>query len=141
MKYESINSLLTEITGIENIKGEIVYKDNQKFVKLNLKSNRGENEYILTQFLTVTNKTMYTLSFYTAIDEDIDYIENTFSVSKEKININLNKDYSSIKIIVICATVIFAAACLILLYTIIRDLIVSKKNFPLDNKDNMNLPE
>ena len=129
----SINSLLPEITGMENIKGEFVYKDGQKFVKINLRSKNGENEYILTQFLTVTDKKLYTLSFYTATNVDTDYIETTFLLSNEKLKINPNKNYSIIKTAIICATVIFSIAFLILLYTILRDFVMRIKEKQEEN--------
>ena len=70
----SIRSLVPDITGLENIKGKIVLHNEQKYVRIELKSK----EYILTQFFTVEDKKLYTLSFYTDIETSTNYIKDTF---------------------------------------------------------------
>ena len=111
LSNDSINALLPDITGIENISGEILYKNEQKYVKVNLKNNFG-NEYILTQFFTIENQKIYTLSFYTNEGTDIDYIDKIFSTTT---NINNNLDIfestkmvKNIRIIIILITVILS---------------------------------
>ena len=119
----SIRSLLPDITGLENIKGKIVLHGEQKYVRIDLKSE----EYILTQFFTVENKKLYTLSFYTDVDTSTDYIKSTFSVkSKVSDNITLKEIPYGLKTAVIIGFSLFATAFLIILFTLIKDL--SKKN-------------
>lgn len=119
----SIRSLLPDITGLENIKGKIVLHGEQKYVRIDLKSE----EYILTQFFTVENKKLYTLSFYTDVDTSTDYIKSTFSVkSKVSDNITLKEIPYGLKTAVIIGFSLFATAFLIILFTIIKDLL--KKN-------------
>ena len=119
----SIRSLLPDITGLENIKGKIVLHGEQKYVRIDLKSE----EYILTQFFTVENKKLYTLSFYTDVDTSTDYIKSTFSVkTKVSDNITLKEIPYGLKTAVIIGFSLFATAFLIILFTLIKDL--SKKN-------------
>ncbi len=115
----SIEALLPDITGIEGIKGEIITKEKQKFVKTTTKM-QGKNGYILTQYFTVTNKNLQTLNFYTDPKSDTDYVEQTFEA---------HPDSNTYIILAICilGTVIFGSVCIILIYTIIRDLVKSKK--------------
>ena len=123
---DSINTLLPQIIGMDNVKCESVYKNEQKYIKINLKSKKNKNEYILTQFITVIEKKMYILSFYTSVNESTDYIDNIFSVDVNK-NISTKKPNTRlIKGAVICATVIFSLVCIILIVTIIKDLIHRK---------------
>ncbi len=119
----SIKSLLPDITGKSNINGSIVLKNNQKYVKINLLSE--DEGYILTQYFTVSDKKLYTLSFYTQKDESTDYIDAAFSTtSKIEDGIeNINEVPKTFKIAVICGTVIFGLAFLIILISIIIDII------------------
>lgn len=122
----SIKTLLPDITGLSNITGKIVSKDGQKYVKINLKN---ENEdYILTQFFTIEDGKLYTVSFYTKSGVNTDYIENTFKTEEMKSDdISIPKTPTAFKIIVIIGTVIFGVACLVLIYSVIRDIINSRK--------------
>lgn len=120
----SIRSLLPDITGLENIKGKIVLHGEQKYVRIDLKSE----EYILTQFFTVEDKKLYNLSFYTDVDTSTDYIKSTFSVkSKVSDNITLKEIPYGLKTAVIIGFSLFATAFLILLFTIIKDLLKKDK--------------
>lgn len=123
----SIINLLPDITGKPNIKGNIVLKDNQKYVKINLLS---ENEgYILTQYFTVTDKKLYTLSFYTDKSKSTDYIETAFSTAtktEDKVE-NIDQVPKAFKTAVICGTVIFGLAFAVILITIVLDTIKTTK--------------
>lgn len=120
----SIRSLLPDITGLENIKGKIVLHGEQKYVRIDLKSE----EYVLTQFFTVENKKLYTLSFYTDVNTSTDYIKSTFSVkSKVSDNITLKEIPYGLKTAVIIGFSLFATAFLIILFTIIKDLLKKDK--------------
>ena len=122
----SIKTLLPDITGLPNIVGKIVSKAGQKYVKINLKN---ENEdYILTQFFTIEDGKLYTVSFYTKSGVNTDYIENTFKTEEMKSDdISIPKTPTAFKIIVIIGTVIFGLACLVLIYSIVRDMVISRK--------------
>lgn len=118
----SIKSLLPDITGLDNIKGNIVLKDNQKFVKINLMDSKSG--YILTQYFTVSENKLYSLSFYTEPNTDTSYIETVFPTNlSQKNEINIESSVSKMRIFAICGTVIFFLAFLIILITVIKDLI------------------
>ena len=122
----SIKTLLPDITGLPNIKGKIISKDGQKYVRINLKN---ENEdYILTQFFTIEDGKLYTVSFYTKSGISTDYIDTTFK-TEESISdsIKIPKTPTAFKVIVIIGTVIFGLACLVLVYSIIKDFVKPKK--------------
>ena len=122
----SIKPLLPDITGLPNIKGKIISKDGQKYVRINLKN---ENEdYILTQFFTIEDSKLYTVSFYTKSGISTDYIDTTFK-TEESISdsIEIPKTPTAFKVIVIIGTVIFGLACLVLVYSIIKDFVKPKK--------------
>lgn len=129
----AIKSLLPDITGLGNVQGKIVKdKNGEKLVKIELK-NQNE-DYLLTQFFTVTDHKIYTLSFYTDSGESTDYIGNTFPTTNASENNTISEksvsNHTLIQVAVIIATIIFGAIFLFLLFTILRDLIPSK------NKEN-----
>ena len=120
----SIRSLLPDITGIENIKGKIVLHGEQKYVRIELKSK----EYILTQFFTVENKKLYTLSFYTNTDTSTEYIKNTFSYrQKTADSITLKEIPANLKTFTIIGFSVFAVMFLVILFTIIKDYFKSQE--------------
>lgn len=122
----SIKTLLPDITGLPNITGKIISKDGQKYVEINLKN---ENEdYILTQFFTIEDGKLYTVSFYTKSGVSTDYIDTTFKTEKSiSDNIEIPKTPTAFKVIVIIGTIIFGLACLVLVYSIIKDIVKPKK--------------
>ncbi len=123
----SIKSLIPDITGKDNIKGKIVIKESQKYVNINLLSE--DDGYILTQYFTVRDKKLYTLSFYTDKNVSTDYIETAFTTTTETNDgvQNINSVPKSFKIAVICGTIIFGLAFIAVLISIILDIIKSKK--------------
>lgn len=127
MTDNKIIELIPEITGLQGIKGNIVSQNEQKFLRTELKSKDSGGEYLLTQYITVANKSNYILSFYTHIGEDTEYIVNNFekyaksdvfSQQSEK------KDYTVY--IVAAAFVLFLVTSLIIAISIIVDMKKSK---------------
>ena len=82
---DKISKLVPQITGIDGVRGEIVEKNGQKFIKTEMRSNDSGGEFILTEYITVADKRSFVLSFYTDIGVNRDYIEKTFE--------NYNCDY------------------------------------------------
>lgn len=116
---EKIQSLIPEITGFSDVLGEVTEKNGQKFIKVNLKSSDSGGEYILTQYITVTNKKSYTLSFYTFAGVDTDYIEKTFESYADSEIFESEKNYIPI---VITAFILFLCVGIFVAFTIIRDI-------------------
>lgn len=130
LSNESINSLLPDITGLENIKGEIIYLKAQKFVKINLRSNNDDDEYILTQYCTVADRKMYTLSFYTKDGVETDYIDKTFEsfYSPDFLSaVETEDNLSGIRIVTIIGAVVLSSICVVLIVSILIDIFKRKK--------------
>ena len=114
----SIRSLVPDITGIENIKGKVVLHGEQKYVRIELKSK----EYILTQFFTVENKKLYTLSFYTNNEASTDYIKDTFSYKQKTADsITIKEIPKNLKTLTLIGFSVFGIIFFVILFTIIKD--------------------
>lgn len=122
LSNDSINALTPDIIGMTNVKGEIVDKDGQKFVKTQVKASDSGGEYILTQYFTVADRSSIVLSFCTEINTDTDYIEKTFETFSSPYFIGVRESRADkIGVIVLIAAVIFGVACIIIAFTVIRD--------------------
>ncbi len=124
LSNDSIIALIPDITGIDSAKGEVINKNGQKFLKTQFKTNDSGGEYILTQYFTVANKSTVVLSFYTKVGIDTDYIEKTFESFNSPLFIENTDDDTTTPygLILLVAAGIFAAACVLILITIIRDV-------------------
>ena len=127
---DKILSLLPDIVGIENIRGEIVSLKGQKFVKVQLKSSDSGGEFTLTEYITVADRQTYILSFYTAKGEDTSYIEKTFESFECEAFISEGTNSTVLdllKYILPVAIVIFTLVCGVLIFTIIKDIRTPKE--------------
>lgn len=122
LSNDSITALIPDITGIENAKGEVILKGGQKFVKTQFKTKDSGGEYILTEYFTVANRLNIVLSFYTEVSADTDYIEKTFESFSSPLFITVKEETGYIGYIVLVAAVVFGIACVVIIYTIIRDI-------------------
>jgi hypothetical protein len=125
---DNITALISDIVGIEDVNGDIIEKDGQKFIKIQLRSTDSGGEYILTQYFTVASKQNFVLSFYTDINEDTEYIEKTFeSYTSPYFNsITQNNKSNSMSYIILGAAILFLVICVVVTITIVLDL--KKKN-------------
>ena len=129
---DKISALIPQITDISGVTGEIVTKNSQKFIKTEMRSRDSGGEYILTQYYTVAGKKSLTLSFYTDIDENTNYIEKTFESYEDDIFIeDSTQEKSFLNLLLPIGTLVFALAFIIIAITVIKDLI-KKRSF---NKD------
>ncbi len=122
---DKISELVPDITGIENAKGEIVLKGIQKFIKLQLKSQDSGGDYNLTQYITVANKELFVLSFYTAIDDNTDYIyiEKTFDSFDFPYFLTAeNGSSDKWQYIILIGAIVFALVAIVIGITVIRDI-------------------
>ena len=134
LSNDSINALLPDITGDDNIKGDIVYLENQKLVKI----NKTSDNFIITQFYTIKDNKIYILSFFTNSDESLDYIDKTLVTGDES---NIDKAIDSAKlyrIVIICATVLFGGICFVIIFFILKDLFFTRA---VDDTTAEELPE
>lgn len=137
MSDEKINALMPEITGDGKIKGEIVLKDGQKFIKTVTATADSGGDYSVVQYITIAEKKVYVLSFYTGAGQSTDYIETTFNsfsspyfVSDESVNKNTRFQY-----VIIISAVLLLTASAYIIYTLIRDIKASK-NTDTDDEQN-----
>ena len=121
---DKITALIPDISGFENVKGDVINKDGQKFIRVQLRSSDSGGEYILTQYITVASKQNFVLSFYTDINEDTEYIEKNFE-SFSSPYFNSTKDENrkdTVSYIVLGAAILFLLVCIVVTVTIIIDL-------------------
>ena len=129
LSNDKIIALSSRLSGFEDAKGEVVVKDGQKFLKVQLRSADSGGEYILTQYITVAAKQRFILSFYTDINEDTEYIEKTFDVFTSphfKSETAENKN-DGIQYVILIAAGLFFAVCIVIGISIVTDILKSKK--------------
>lgn len=93
---DKITQLTEDIVGTKGIRGEIVNKNGQKFLKIQLRSDDSGGGYILTQYITVANRKNIILSFYNSEDVNIDYIQKAFEGYSSPLFINEEANQSKI---------------------------------------------
>ena len=120
-KDKEILDLTEELTGFQNVSGTVFEKNEQKFLKVEVKTTDSGGEYIITQYITVTEGTKKTLTFYTDSKEDTDYIEKVFSSQFKSTNA-----VSALKVITIVGIALFSALALVVLVAIIKDTFTKK---------------
>ena len=79
LKNDEILNLTYQLCGIENAKGKVIEKDAYKYLKIEVKGKDSGGEYILTQYITVKNSKIVTLSFYTSNGKDTSYADKIFN--------------------------------------------------------------
>lgn len=120
---DSIAALLPDITGIENVRGEIVYTGAQKFVKTELSSSDSGGEYTVIQYITVAGKKEYVLSFTTSAGVDTGYAKEVFETLKsEDFAEATKKPQKNYGAVILAAVVLLIFACAYIIYTLIRDI-------------------
>ena len=123
MSNDSISSLVPQIVGMDNVKGDIANKNGQKFIITSVVTSDSGGEYILTSYTTVANRKNYVLSFYTLKGEDTDYIEKIFEdyAKSEDFTVKEEKSYSLQRIFIFVGVVFFIAAFVMVGITVIKD--------------------
>lgn len=109
---ENIQTLSYELSHFSDAKGRVVSLDGFKLLKYELKTE--DNEYYLTTYITVKNSKRITLSFYTNVGTERDYID---SIVKEQFKADINY-----KPFVIVGVVIFGCAAVVAAVLIIKEL-------------------
>lgn len=109
---ENIQTLSYELSHFSDAKGRVVSLDGFRLLKYELKTE--DNEYYLTTYITVKNSKRITLSFYTNVGTERDYID---SIVKEQFKADVNY-----KPFVIVGVVIFGCAAAVAAVLIIKEL-------------------
>lgn len=121
LKDDNINSIIPEISGLQGVRGDIVTKDGQKFILLNLKSDNG---YILTQYITVANKKTVILSFNTDINTDTDYTKTVFEdfICDDFVSQKTAEKTDAKAYIILAAAIIFGILTIIIIISLIKEI-------------------
>ena len=106
----------------EGVKGQIVNKDGQKFVKTEAETNDSGGKFIVTNYITVSNKTLYTLSFYTKSSLDTDYVEKVFETFNEEGFYSEKDNKSPIMYVIWIAVILLSVSAAFVIFTIIKDI-------------------
>ncbi len=109
---ENIKTLSYELSHFSDASGSVVAHDGFKLLKYELKT--ADDEYYLTTFITVKDSKRITLSFYTDIGSDREYID---SIVKEQFKAETNY-----KPLVIAGVGIFALLSAVIAVLIIKEL-------------------
>ena len=117
---DKIAALAPEIAGEGFHTETVTQKNGRKFIKATALSEDSGGKFTLIQYITVTSKKEYTLSFYTASGENTDYAEKVFSAlsfGEGAAKKNEKKPYGYI--FMAAVFVLFGAY---IVYTLIRDI-------------------
>lgn len=115
--------ILTEEALIpEGVSGQVVNKNGQKFVKTEVETNDSGGKFIITNFITVSDKKLYTLSFYTNSSLDTSYIEDIFETFNEDGFYNEKEASSPIIYVIWIGIILLIISAAFIIYTIIKDI-------------------
>ena len=133
---EEILGLTQEIVGIENVVGDIVDLNGQKFLKVEFSSKDSGGEYILTQYITTCQKQNVIISFYTNSNLDSDFTREIFQTITSPMFIqNGLATLKAFSVAIPFVTIAFVLICVALVGSIIIDVIQQKKRAEEDEED------
>ncbi len=116
LRDNEILELAEDLSGIENIKGEVFEKGHYKFLKVSAKTKDSGGEYVLTQYITVNKGKKEILSFYTTDGEDTKYINEYF-----KSVFGIKETSATLKALSIIGTVLFSLLAVVVLVAIVKE--------------------
>ena len=132
---DKIAAFTPEIVGEGFHTETVTQKSGRKFIKATALSEDSGGKFTLIQYITVTSKKEYTLSFYTASGENTDYAEKVFSsfsfgnVAAKKTE---KKPYGYIFMALTAVFVLFGTY---IVYTLIRDIRADRAEAAEEKKD------
>jgi len=120
---DKISALIPQITEIEDIKGEIVDKNGQKFIKTELRGVDSGGDYILTEYITVADKRSFVLSFYTDAKVKNDYIDEVFNTFEcDYFENERGQNKSILEFVLPALTIIFAIITVLITVNLLMDI-------------------
>ena len=132
---DKIAALAPEIAGDGFHTETVTQKSGRKFIKATALSEDSGGKFTLIQYITVTSKKEYTLSFYTASGENTDYAEKVFSTlsfGEGAAKKTEKKPYGYIFMALTAFFVLFGAY---IVYTLIRDIRADRAEAAEEKKD------
>lgn len=119
---DKILSLMSDITGNDEIRGDIVAGNGQKFVKTQVSASDSGGGYTVIQYITVAAKRTYVLSFYTESGVDTDYAEELFKTYRSEDFVSLKSEKSIYGYVVLSAVILLCAVSVFIIFTLVRDI-------------------
>lgn len=121
---DTILTLAQESLIPDGVMGQVVTKGEQKFIKIEAQTSDSGGEFILTEYITAADKKLYTLSFYTAVGEDTDYIDDVFLTFSEDgfYTETESESRSPYEYVIFAAIILLAVAVVFIIITIIKDI-------------------
>lgn len=137
LSNDKITALAEDISGFEGVRGEIVKKGEQKFLKIQLRSDDSGGGYILTQYITVAQKQNMVLSFYNSENVNPDYINSVFDSFESPLFEKAEEEGSkTLQYIIPAATILLLVICVILGFSIVKDLKSADETENDDSQEN-----
>lgn len=135
MNDDNISQIVPEIVGMENVKGDVITKGAQKFIKTAVVTEDSGGEYILTSFTTVANRKNYVLNFYTLKGEDTDYIDSIFEdyAKSEDFTGENTQSFNLYRILIFIGVVVLISVFVLIGLSVIKDL--RNKNEEVDTEE------
>lgn len=132
---DKIAALTPEIVGEGFHTETVTQKSGRKFIKATALSEDSGGKFTLIQYITVTSKKEYTLSFYTASGENTDYAEKVFSTLSFGEGAAKKTEKKPYGYIFMALTVIFVLFGAYIVYTLIRDIRADRAEAAEEKKD------
>lgn len=132
---DKITALAPEIAGDGFHTETVTQKSGRKFIKATALSEDSGGKFTLIQYITVTSKKEYTLSFYTASGENTDYAEKVFSTLSFGEGAAKKTEKKPYGYIFMALTVIFVLFGAYIVYTLIRDIRADRAEAAEEKKD------
>ena len=135
LSNDKITALAPEIAGT-GFHTETVENGGRKFIKATALSQDSGGKFTLIQYITVTAKKEYVLSFYTAAGDGTDYTEQVFSALSFGENTVPKSEKKPYGYVFLALTVIFVLFGAYIVYTLIRDIKADRREMPEEEKEN-----
>ena len=132
---DKIAALAPEMVGEGFHTETVTQKNGRKFIKATALSEDSGGKFTLIQYITVTSKKEYTLSFYTASGENTDYAEKVFSTLSFGEGAAKKTEKKPYGYIFMALTVIFVLFGAYIVYTLIRDIRADRAEAAEEKKD------
>ena len=132
---DKIAALAPEIVGEGFHTETVTQKSGRKFIKATALSQDSGGKFTLIQYITVTSKKEYTLSFYTASDENTDYAEKVFSTLSFGEGAAKKTEKKPYGYIFMALTAVFVLFGAYIVYTLIRDIRADRAETAEEKKD------
>ena len=132
---DKITALAPEIAGDGFHTETVTQKNGIKFIKATALSQDSGGKFTLIQYITVTSKKEYTLSFYTASGENTDYAEKVFSTLSFGEGAAKKTEKKPYGYIFMALTAVFVLFGAYIVYTLIRDIRADRAEAAEEKKD------